>query len=114
MSYNICFHIYYLIEHCTMHVRRPLDENKTCCFFLSDTTYVPPAKLYTRNYLIMVETYIFEFRKKLYYRNKRLAFHLTHVLIIGTYQCGNTHYEALNVVDIFNFCFVFVNMPRQL
>ena len=94
-SPSISFHIYNLIERCTIHGRRPLDEKKFCRLCLQILDSVPPAKLYTRKELIMTEKYIYEFHTSFYIsRIKKLAFHLLNVWIIGTNHCGNTCFEA--------------------
>ena len=55
------FHIYHLIARCTVHGRGPIDQR-----FLQDTATVSPAKLYTKTYLVMMETCIADFHTSLY------------------------------------------------
>ena len=43
----------------------------------------------------MMETSIVEFNQSLYIRAmQKIILHLTHILIIGTHHCDNTHREA--------------------
>ena len=57
-SSSICFHIYHLISQCTVHGRRPPDENKICLLCFQDVSTVTHEKLFTRKYLVMMDTYI--------------------------------------------------------
>ena len=43
----------------------------------------------------MIYTSIVDFQKLYITGIQKIAFHLTHVHILGTYYCGNTHHEAL-------------------
>ena len=54
---TIFFHVYQLISHSKIHVRRPFDEETFCHFFLCDPSSLPPAKIYTKN-IVMMETSI--------------------------------------------------------
>ena len=55
------FRIYPLIENCTLYGRIPLDEDKIYCFCLQYPAIVFLAKLYTRKYLVVMETSIADF-----------------------------------------------------
>ena len=64
------------------------------CVFQNLATVIP-AKLYTRKELVMMETSITDFHTNFYIPLiQKLAFHLPHVQIIGTNNCGKTHCEA--------------------
>ena len=89
------FHIYHLISQCIMYGRCPLYEKKICCLCFQDPDNVTPAKLYIREEIIMMETYIADFHTIFYIPEiKKLVFHLPNVLILGTNHCGNTRREA--------------------
>ena len=93
-SNSISFHIYHLISQCKVHGRHLLHEKKICCLCLQDTATTTPEKLYTRKDIIMMETSIADFHTSLYIlAMKKLAFHLPHVHILGTNNCGNTRRE---------------------
>ena len=92
-SSSIIFHIYHLIARCTVHGRRPLDENKIPCLCFQYPATVTHVKLYTRREIVMMETSIDDFHTSLYITEiQNLAFHLPHVHILGTNHCGNTHF----------------------
>ena len=46
-----------------MHGRFLLDEKKIRCLCLQDPVTVSPAKIYTRNDIVMMETYIAHSKK---------------------------------------------------
>ena len=49
--------------------------------------------MYTKE-LVLLETSITEFHKQFYIPEiKKLPFHLPHVHIIGTHQCGKEHHD---------------------
>ena len=50
------FNVYHLISCCSVHIRHPLNNKISSCWCLNDTASVPLAKLYTRKYLVMVNT----------------------------------------------------------
>ena len=43
------------ISHCTVHVRRPFNEDKQCQLCNTSTYAIVTAKLHDRKYLIMME-----------------------------------------------------------
>ena len=73
-------------------------EKCSLCFQYPDT--VTPSKLYTIKELVIMETYIADFYTIFYIPEiQKLAFHLPHVLIIGTNHCGNTRREAFKCLS---------------
>ena len=91
-----------LISRCTVHGRRPLDENKICHFFLCDPSSVTPAKLYIQKYIVMMETSIYDFYTSFYIQEiQKLAFHMPHVRIIETHNYVNTRREAFKCCSSF-------------
>ena len=64
--------------------------------FLHDPATVSPTEIYTRKYIIIMETSISYFHTSLYIPEiKKLAFHLPHARILWNNHCGNTQCEAL-------------------
>ena len=62
----------------------------------------------------MIETYISDFHTRLYpLEIKELAFHLPHVLILGTNCCGNTRRESFKRRRQINMCCVVMIMLRE-
>ena len=58
---SISFHIYHLIARCKKHGRLPLTDKKICCMFKHDTASGKSTNIYTRKYLVMMETTISNF-----------------------------------------------------
>ena len=52
-SHSIRFHIYHLISRFTVHGRRPIDEKKIYHICLQDPATVSPAKIYTKESLLL-------------------------------------------------------------
>ena len=75
--------------------KTPPGRKDNCCLCLNDPSSVPPAKLYTRKEIFIMEISISYFHTSLYTPEiQRLVFHLPHVRILGTHHCGNTRREA--------------------
>ena len=92
---SIKFHIYHLISHCKAHGRIMLNEKKMCCKCEQDYASEKSTKIYTRKELVIMETMISNFRTSFYVSDiQKLAFHLTHVQILGTHHCGDSHRTA--------------------
>ena len=54
----------------------------------------PTKNIYTIKELVMMETSIFDYHTSLHITEiQQLAFHLPHILIIGTHHCGNTLWD---------------------
>ena len=97
VSRTILFHVYPIIEHCTVHCRRPFNENKQCQFFDTSSDSIVTTKLYIIKKLIIMETPIIDFHQHFYILAiKNLALHLPHVNIIGNHHFCNSCREALN------------------
>ena len=80
------FHVYHLISHCKVHGRLPLYEKNHFCLCLSDPASVPPEKLYTRKYLVIMETYIADFHA---------SFYIPVILMVGVVLEGICAYACL-------------------
>ena len=90
-SPSIRFHIYHLIARCTKHGRLPLTEKEISCKFQHDTDSGKPRKIYTRKELVLIETTIYNFHTSFYIQAiQKLEFHITHVQILGTNNCGDS------------------------
>ena len=88
-------HVYHLTSWCSVLGIFPLSEKEICSLCLCDTDSMPPVKLYTRKYLVMIETSISDLHRSFYIPEiQKLEFHPKHVWIIATHHCGNTHREA--------------------
>ena len=95
LSPSIRLNIYHLIACFTVHGRLPLNENKICRLCLQDSVNVLPAKLYTRKYLIMMETYIAHFHTSFYITSiQKLDFSLPYLHVLGTNHCVDTRREV--------------------
>ena len=74
-----------------MHGGCPQDEKKICHLCFQDPDTVTPVKIYTRKYLVMMETPIADFHTSFYILEiQKIALHFPCVRIIGTNHCGNT------------------------
>ena len=63
--------------------------------FCTDIISITPGKVYTQKYRVLLENSVSEFHKKNYNLEiQNLIFHLPHVCIIRTHQCGNECHEA--------------------
>ena len=90
---SISFHVYSLISRCIVHVRHPLHEKKNFHLCFQYPATMTPEKLYTRKEIVMMEKSIADFHTSLYIPAiQSLSFHLPHVHILGTNQCGNPHF----------------------
>ena len=60
------------------------------------------TKIYTRKELVLMETTISDFRTRFYIPAfQKLAFHLPHVRILDTNQCGEMRRNALKRRELF-------------
>ena len=86
---SIRFHIYHIISHCTSCGTIPLKDKKMCYMCKQEYSPDESTKIYTRKELVMTETTISDFYTSFYILViQKLAFHLAHVRILGTNQCG--------------------------
>ena len=75
--------------------KTPTGRKDNCCLCLHDPYSVPPAKIYTRKDIVIMQISISCFHTSFYIPEiQRLAFHLPHVRILVTHHCGNTRLEA--------------------
>ena len=90
-STSINFHIYHILARCTMHGMIPLTDRKIFRKCKQDTDLEKPTKIYTRKELVIMETTISNFHTSFYIPEiQKLAFHITHVQILGTSKCGDS------------------------
>ena len=62
------------------------------------------TKIYTREELVIIETTISEFHTSFYIPSiQKLAFHLPHVRILGTNQCGEMRRIAFKQRELFQY-----------
>ena len=112
-SLTIRFNVYHIIARCIVHWRGPLDENKICLLCLQDPASMPPAKVYIKKDLAMMETSIADFHTNFYITAiQKLSFHIPHVHILGTHHCVNTRHKTFKAVDCFKMYCVVVIIPR--
>ena len=64
---TVRFYDYHIIALCSAHVICPLNENKVCHLCLNHNYFVPPTKIYTRKYIVMMETSIAYFHTSFYF-----------------------------------------------
>ena len=65
---------------------------------------VPPAKIYTRKELVMMEKFINEYHTSFYIPTiKKLAFNLPYIHTLGTHHCENTRREAFKCCREFQY-----------
>ena len=103
-SPSISFHIYHLIARCIKHGRLPLSSKKSFRECQQDTASVKPTKIYTRIELVMMETTIYNFHMSFFIREiQKLAFHITHVQILGTNHCGDSRRNAFKPRESFQY-----------
>ena len=97
-------HIYSLIAHCTKHVRLPLTDNKMCRRCQQGTDSLQSTNIYTRKYLVIMETTIYNFHTTFYIPEiQKLAFHIPHVQILGTNHCGDSRRTAFKRRESFQY-----------
>ena len=83
------FHIYHIIGHCTAHGRISLKHKKICYMCNQESSSDESTKIYTIKELVMMETNISDFNTSFYIPAiQKLTFHLPHVRILGTNDCG--------------------------
>ena len=101
-SPSISFHIYHLIARCKKNGRLLLTDKKICCMFKQDSVSEKSTKIYTRKELVMTETTISIFHTSFYIPEiQNLEFHITHVQILGTNHCGDSHRTAFKRCESF-------------
>ena len=92
---SIRFHIYHLISRCTKHGRLPLTDKKSCRKCQQDTASGKSTKIYTIKELVMIETNIYNFHTSFFIPEiHMLEFHISHVQILGTNHCGDSHWTS--------------------
>ena len=89
------FHIYHMIGRCTAYGRITLKYKKIWSMckqeYLPDTSKI----IYTRKELVIMETTISDFHTIFYIPAiQKFAFHLPHVIILGTNHCGEMRRTA--------------------
>ena len=88
---SIHFHIYHLIARCTKHDRLLLTDKKSCRECQQDNDSGQSTKTITRKELVMMETNIANFHTSFFIPEiQKLAFHITHVQILGKNHCGDS------------------------
>ena len=96
----IRFHIYHIIGSCTAHGRISLKDKNICYMCKQESLPYKYTKIYTRKELVMMETTISDFHTSFYIPAiQKLAFHMTHVHILGTNHCGNCDAQPSNNVN---------------
>ena len=91
----MCSHIYNIITRCKTHGRLLLTGKKICRKCKQDTASEQSTKIYTRKDLVIMETTIYTFHTSLYIPDiQKLEFHIPHVQIIGTNNCGDSRRTA--------------------
>ena len=105
---SIKFHIYHIIGRCTIHGRIPLKDMKICYICEQESLTDLSTKIYTRKEIVVMETKISDFHTSFYILAiQKLAFHLTHVRILGTDHCGEIRRTAFKQRGLFQdvLCF---------
>ena len=87
---SIIFHINHIISCCSTHGRLLLTE-KNCRKCKQYPSSEQPTKIYTGKELVMMEKTISNSPTSFYIPEiHKLAFHITHVQILGTNNCGDS------------------------
>ena len=90
-THSIRFHIYHLILSCTAHGRIPLNDKNICGICKQDSAREKSTNIYTRKELVITDTKFSNCHKSLYIPEiQKLEFHLPHVHILGTNNCGDS------------------------
>ena len=91
----IRFQIYHMIARCKEHGRIPLTNKKSCGECQQNTASVKSTKIYTRKYLVMMETNISNFHTSYFIPEiHKLESYIPHVQILGTNHCGKSRQIA--------------------
>ena len=99
---SIRFHIYHITARFTAHSIIPLNEKKICYMCKQESSPDKSTKIYTRKYLVIMETTIYDFHTSFYIPAiQKLAFHLPHVSILGTNHFGETRRTAFKQRELF-------------
>ena len=83
-----------MISKFMVHARLTPDRWK-CQFCLEVTDPAPNVTLYTRRYLVTMDTSISDFYTCFYITEKKPPFQLPHIYILVTHNCGNTRCDTL-------------------
>ena len=88
-----------------------------------DSASEQPTKIYTGKELVMMETAISNFHTSLYTPEiQKLAFHIPHVKILGTNNCGKSRQNAFKCRESFQYVLcrrdyterVFASYPHKI
>ena len=80
-----------------------LKQQHTCCVMLQQNLQ-QLKNIYTRKDIVMTEIPVTEFHTSLYIiAIRKLSFHVLYVLIIGTHQINNTHWESFKRCGSFQY-----------
>ena len=87
---SIRFHIYHIIVRCYTHGRILLKDKKICYMCKQESSPDKYSKIYTIKEIVITETKISDFHTSFYILAiQKLAFHLPHVHILSTNNCGD-------------------------
>ena len=93
---------YHLITRGTSHWRNPLKDKTLCRMCKQESSSENSTKIYTIKELVMMETTISYFRTSFYILAiQRLAFHLPHLLILGTNKFSALWHTAFKRCELF-------------
>ena len=99
---SIRFQIYFIIGRFTTNGRITLKDKKICYMYKQESSPDESTKVYTRKELVMTETTISGFHTSFYIpATQKLAFHLPHVHILGTNNCGEMRRTAFKLSELF-------------
>ena len=99
---TIRFHIYHIIGRCDIHGRVSLKDKNIFSICKQESSQNKSTKFYSRKELVMMETTIYDFHTRFYIPAiHKLAFHLPHVLILGTNHCGKLRRKAFKRRELF-------------
>ena len=112
---SIRFHIYHFIGRCTTHGIITLKDKKICYMCKQESSADKSTNIYTRKELVMIETTIYEFHTSFYIPTiQKLAFHLTHVRILGTNRCGERRRTAFKQCELFQDVLCFRDYSKRV
>ena len=99
---SIRFHIYHIIGRCATHGRISLKGKNICYMCKQESLSDKSTKIYTRKELVMMEKTISDFNTSFYMPAfQKLAFHLSHVRILGTNHCGEMQCTSFKRRELF-------------
>ena len=109
---TIRFYVYKMVSLCTVHIWHQPDKNMYVVFWRS--TYCTKWKaIHQERYCNYGDINFWRHHKFIYTINKKLSFDATHVRILGTHHCGNTHHETLSIMNTYNMCCVVMIMKKK-